>query len=97
MVGGGRITLALIRLTSHMKSASSMSMISASGTTPRWHLGLGDGGASAAQSRLPGAFRGAVRKEADIATMAVGIILEAQQAEAILEKGRADLVAVGRQ
>jgi 2,4-dienoyl-CoA reductase-like NADH-dependent reductase (Old Yellow Enzyme family) len=29
--------------------------------------------------------------------MAVGIILEAEQAEAILEKGHADLIAVGRQ
>lgn len=42
-------------------------------------------------------FAERVRKEADIATMAVGLILEAQQAEAILEKGQADLVAVGRQ
>ena len=38
-----------------------------------------------------------VRKEVDIATMAVGIILEAEQAEAVLEKGQADLIAVGRQ
>src|SRR4051795_3006957 len=38
-----------------------------------------------------------VRKEAGIASMAVGIILEAEQAEAILEKGQADLIAVGRQ
>ena len=38
-----------------------------------------------------------VRKEAGIATMAVGIILEAQQAQAILENGQADLIAVGRQ
>ena len=38
-----------------------------------------------------------VRKEAGIATMAVGIILEAQQAEAVLENGQADLIAVGRQ
>ena len=29
--------------------------------------------------------------------MAVGIILELQQAEAILENGQADLIAVGRQ
>jgi 2,4-dienoyl-CoA reductase-like NADH-dependent reductase (Old Yellow Enzyme family) len=29
--------------------------------------------------------------------MAVGIILEAQQAEAILENGQADLIAIGRQ
>src|SRR5450432_2229162 len=42
-------------------------------------------------------FAERVRKEADIATMAVGIILEAQQAEAILEQGQADLIAVGRQ
>jgi 2,4-dienoyl-CoA reductase-like NADH-dependent reductase (Old Yellow Enzyme family) len=42
-------------------------------------------------------FAERVRNEADIATMAVGIILEAQQAEAILEKGQADLIAVGRQ
>jgi 2,4-dienoyl-CoA reductase-like NADH-dependent reductase (Old Yellow Enzyme family) len=38
-----------------------------------------------------------VRKEADIATMAVGIILEAEQAETILANGQADLIAVGRQ
>lgn len=42
-------------------------------------------------------FAERVRKEADINTMAVGIILEAQQAEAILQKGQADLIAVGRQ
>ena len=42
-------------------------------------------------------FAERVRKEAGIPTMAVGIILEAQQAEAILEKGQADLIAVGRQ
>jgi 2,4-dienoyl-CoA reductase-like NADH-dependent reductase (Old Yellow Enzyme family) len=38
-----------------------------------------------------------VRNEAGIATMAVGIILEAQQAEAVLQSGQADLIAVGRQ
>ena len=38
-----------------------------------------------------------VRKEAGIPTMAVGIILEAQQAEEILRNGQADLIAVGRQ
>ena len=42
-------------------------------------------------------FAERVRKEANIAAMAVGIILEAQQAEAILERGQADLIAVGRQ
>jgi len=38
-----------------------------------------------------------VRKDVGIASMAVGIILEARQAEGILEKGQADLIAVGRQ
>ncbi|MFV0298480.1 MAG: NADH:flavin oxidoreductase/NADH oxidase, partial [Hyphomicrobiaceae bacterium] len=42
-------------------------------------------------------FSERVRHEADVATMAVGIILEAQQAEAILSDGKADLVAIGRQ
>jgi 2,4-dienoyl-CoA reductase-like NADH-dependent reductase (Old Yellow Enzyme family) len=59
------------------------------------------GAATAAQvSRSLGfqvPFAERVRKEANIATMAVGIILEAQQAEAILQRGQADLIAVGRQ
>jgi 2,4-dienoyl-CoA reductase-like NADH-dependent reductase (Old Yellow Enzyme family) len=38
-----------------------------------------------------------VRNEVGIASMAVGIILEAQQAEAILRNRQADLIAVGRQ
>jgi 2,4-dienoyl-CoA reductase-like NADH-dependent reductase (Old Yellow Enzyme family) len=42
-------------------------------------------------------FAERVRKEAEIATMAVGIILEAQQAEDVLASGKADLIAVGRQ
>jgi 2,4-dienoyl-CoA reductase-like NADH-dependent reductase (Old Yellow Enzyme family) len=42
-------------------------------------------------------FAERVRKETGIATMAVGIILEAQQAEIILEKSQADLIAIGRQ
>lgn len=37
-----------------------------------------------------------VRQEADIATMAVGLITEPRQAEAIVDEGRADLVAIGR-
>jgi 2,4-dienoyl-CoA reductase-like NADH-dependent reductase (Old Yellow Enzyme family) len=42
-------------------------------------------------------FAERVRKEAEMPTMAVGIILEAEQAEAILQNGQADLIAVGRQ
>lgn len=38
-----------------------------------------------------------VRREAGIATMAVGLIVEPRQAEAIVSEGRADLVALGRQ
>ncbi|MGE0717953.1 MAG: NADH:flavin oxidoreductase/NADH oxidase [Alphaproteobacteria bacterium] len=38
-----------------------------------------------------------VRREAAIATMAVGLIIGADQAEAILAEGQADLVAVGRE
>jgi 2,4-dienoyl-CoA reductase-like NADH-dependent reductase (Old Yellow Enzyme family) len=42
-------------------------------------------------------FAECVRREADIPTMAVGIILEAEQAEAVLQNGQADLIAIGRQ
>ncbi|AKT43626.1 NADH:flavin oxidoreductase/NADH oxidase [Chondromyces crocatus] len=38
----------------------------------------------------------ALRKEVKLATMAVGLILDAAQAEAILQSGQADLVALGR-
>lgn len=38
-----------------------------------------------------------IRREADIETMAVGLIVHAEQAEAILSRGRADLVALGRE
>ncbi len=39
----------------------------------------------------------AVRKGASIATMAVGLITEPRQAEAILAEGKADLIAMGRE
>lgn len=38
-----------------------------------------------------------VRRDSGIATMAVGVIITGKQAEAILQEGRADLVAVGRE
>ena len=50
--------------------------------------------------RVPGfqlPFSEKVRKEAGIATMAVGLILTGQQAEQALQEGRADLIAVGRE
>ena len=41
-------------------------------------------------------FAAKIRKEAHVATMAVGLILEPQQAEAILQSGEADLIALAR-
>ena len=38
-----------------------------------------------------------VRREADIMTMAVGLIIHGDQAEQILQDGQADLIAVGRE
>ncbi|MEW5888291.1 MAG: NADH:flavin oxidoreductase/NADH oxidase [Pseudomonadota bacterium] len=42
-------------------------------------------------------YSSAVRKNASVMTAAVGLILDARQAEAILEAGDADLIALGRQ
>ena len=42
-------------------------------------------------------FAREIRQKADIATMAVGLILHPQQAEDILTDGSADLIAVGRE
>jgi 2,4-dienoyl-CoA reductase-like NADH-dependent reductase (Old Yellow Enzyme family) len=42
-------------------------------------------------------FAEQIRREAAIMTMAVGLITEASQAEAILQHGQADLIALGRQ
>lgn len=59
------------------------------------------GGATAARvPRGPGfqvPYAAAVRHEAGIATMAVGLITEPAQAEAILQAGQADLIAIGRE
>ncbi len=43
------------------------------------------------------AFAGRIRREAEIATQAVGLILDGPQAEAILQAGDADLIAVARE
>ncbi|MEI7556101.1 NADH:flavin oxidoreductase/NADH oxidase [Candidatus Chlorohelix sp.] len=42
-------------------------------------------------------FAEAVRQEAEILTVAVGLITEAEQAEQIVNKGQADFVALGRE
>ncbi|TWT11860.1 NADH:flavin oxidoreductase/NADH oxidase [Reyranella sp. CPCC 100927] len=50
--------------------------------------------------RMPGfqvPFAARVRREAGVMSMAVGLILDGPQAEAILQAGDADLIAIGRQ
>jgi 2,4-dienoyl-CoA reductase-like NADH-dependent reductase (Old Yellow Enzyme family) len=50
--------------------------------------------------RVPGfqlPFSETIRRDAGIATMAVGLILSGKQAEEALQAGRADLIAVGRE
>ncbi len=62
--------------------------------------GLMGSATAAPVTRAPGfqvPFAARARAEAGIGTMAVGLILEAEQAEAILKEGKADLIAVGRQ
>jgi 2,4-dienoyl-CoA reductase-like NADH-dependent reductase (Old Yellow Enzyme family) len=62
--------------------------------------GLAGSATAARVKRGPGfqvPFAERVRRDAGVKTMAVGLILEAQQAEAILEAGQADLIAVGRE
>lgn len=59
-------------------------------------------GASGRASRTPGPgylvpYAEQVRREAEIPTMAVGLIVEPRQAERIIAAGQADLVALGRQ
>ncbi len=62
--------------------------------------GLTGSATAAPVSRTPGfqvPFAARAKAESGIDTMAVGLILEADQAEAILQQGKADLIAVGRQ
>lgn len=62
---------------------------SSGGTSPQQRIALGPG------YQVPFAER--IRREAEIATMAVGLITEPHQAEAILEGGQADVIALARQ
>lgn len=64
------------------------------------------GGNAAAAATASTSYRGPgfqvpyaaqIRREAEIATMAVGLILDGPQAEAILRNGQADLVAIARE
>jgi 2,4-dienoyl-CoA reductase-like NADH-dependent reductase (Old Yellow Enzyme family) len=66
-------------------SAGGMSEQSVAGSQPRPGYGY----------QVPYAER--VRRDAEMLTMAVGLIIHADQAESILQKGQADLVAIGRE
>lgn len=62
--------------------------------------GLMASATAAPVTRSPGfqvPFAARAKAEAGIKTMAVGLILEGAQAEAILQEGKADLIAIGRQ
>lgn len=62
--------------------------------------GLTGTATAAPVTRSPGfqvPYAARAKAEAGINTMAVGLILEASQAEAILQEGKADLIAIGRQ
>lgn len=62
--------------------------------------GLSGSATAARVKRGPGfqlPFSEAVRRETGMTTMAVGLILEPEQAETALAEGRADIVAIGRQ
>lgn len=62
--------------------------------------GIGGAGTATLVPRVPGyhvPFATRVRAEAEIKTIAVGLITEAQQAEDILQSGAADLIALARE
>lgn len=61
---------------------------SSGGSVPEQQLKVGPG------YQVPFAER--IRRESGIATMAVGLITEAKQAEAVIASGQADMVALGR-
>jgi 2,4-dienoyl-CoA reductase-like NADH-dependent reductase (Old Yellow Enzyme family) len=62
--------------------------VSSGGVSPRQKIALGPG------YQVP--FAEAVRNETGLATIAVGMITDAHQAEAIVRDGRADMVALAR-
>ncbi|CAH0207641.1 NADH:flavin oxidoreductase/NADH oxidase [Roseomonas sp. CECT 9278] len=63
----------------------------------------GIGGSATGSKRVPRGYgfqvpyAAEIRRDVGVATMAVGLIIGAQQAEAVLASGEADLVAVGRE
>jgi 2,4-dienoyl-CoA reductase-like NADH-dependent reductase (Old Yellow Enzyme family) len=62
--------------------------------------GIGGSATAAGVKRTLGfqvPFSERIRREAQVATMTVGLIIEPHQAEQILQSGQADLIAIGRQ
>lgn len=62
--------------------------------------GISGSSTAARVKRQPGfqvPFAEALRREADIKTQAVGLITHPRQAEEILQRGQADLIAIGRE
>lgn len=63
----------------------------------------GIGGSATGSKRIPRGYgfqipyAAAIRRDAGLATMAVGLIIGPHQAEAVLASGEADLVAIGRE
>ncbi len=60
----------------------------------------GDSSLPAVPRYLPGynvVYSGHVRREAGISTVVVGLVTEAEQAEAILREGKADIIAIARE
>jgi 2,4-dienoyl-CoA reductase-like NADH-dependent reductase (Old Yellow Enzyme family) len=70
------------------------------GGAPRFRCDDSGKPLSTDSARLPGfqvPFAQRLREQADIKSMAVGVIIDPQQAEEILQSGAADLVALGRE
>jgi 2,4-dienoyl-CoA reductase-like NADH-dependent reductase (Old Yellow Enzyme family) len=86
--GGWTLDDSVVLATELKKRGCDFITASSGGSVPEQQLKVGPG------YQVPFAER--IRKEAGIATMAVGLITEARQAEDIIGNGQADMVALGR-
>lgn len=89
MDGGWTVEESVILARALRANGVDMIVASSGGTSPQQRISLGPG------YQVP--FAEQIRREAEIATMAVGLITEPHQAETILAEGRADLIALARQ
>ena len=86
--GGWTLDDSVVLATELKKRGCDYITASSGGSVPEQQLQIGPG------YQVPFAER--IRHEAGIATMAVGLITEPRQAEEIVAKGQADMVALGR-